>query len=78
MDQDAATERTGNPAVDSVLAEVESVGLLPVEEQVAVYERAHERLRRALDAVDADDSGSGGGDSGGGHSGPVRGHPEGA
>lgn len=54
MTEDAATERTGDPAVDAVLAEVESVGLLPVAEQVAVYERAHDRLRRALDATEKD------------------------
>lgn len=47
---DAASERTGVPAVDRVLAEVETVGELPVTERVAVFERAHEELRRALDA----------------------------
>ncbi|WP_110183538.1 hypothetical protein [Nocardioides solisilvae] len=46
----AASERVGVPAVDAVLAEVERVGELPVAEQVAVFERAHEQLRRALDA----------------------------
>ncbi len=46
----AGTERTGVPAVDQVLAEVESVSALPVAEHVAVFERAHEQLRRALDA----------------------------
>lgn len=46
----AGSERTGVPAVDRVLAEVESVTQLPVAERVAVFERAHEGLRRALDA----------------------------
>lgn len=46
----AASERTGVPAVDRVLAEVEGVGALPVAERVVVFERAHEELRRALDA----------------------------
>jgi hypothetical protein len=45
------TERTGVPAVDAVLADVEAAGALPVDEQVAVFERAHEQLRRALDAA---------------------------
>lgn len=46
----AASERTGLPEVDRVLGEIESVGELPVAERVEVFERAHERLRRALDA----------------------------
>lgn len=47
---DAASERTGVPEVDGVLAEIESVGELPVADRVQVFERAHDRLRRALDA----------------------------
>ena len=43
-------ERTGVPAVDRVLAMVESVGELPLAERVQVFERAHDELRRALDA----------------------------
>jgi hypothetical protein len=42
-------ERTGVPAVDAVLDEVDAAVALPVDEQVAVFERAHERLRSALD-----------------------------
>lgn len=53
----AATERTGVPAVDAVLEAVESVGTLPVEEHVRVYEMAHEQLRRALDATPGDPPG---------------------
>lgn len=48
--RDAVSERTGVPEVDGVLAEIESVGELPVADRVEVFERAHERLRRALEA----------------------------
>ena len=43
------TVRTGDAAVDGVLDEVERLDGLPVEEHVAVFERAHEDLRSALD-----------------------------
>lgn len=43
-------ERTGVPAVDRVLAEVERVGEYALSERVAIFERAHDDLRRALDA----------------------------
>lgn len=43
-------EPTGIEAVDRVLDEVSSVTEAPVSEHVAVFERAHEQLRRALDA----------------------------
>lgn len=46
----AAPERTGVPEVDAVLDEVEGLDGTPVDEHVAVFERAHEQLRRALDA----------------------------
>lgn len=46
----AASERTGVPTVDRVLAEVEAVGTLPIAERVRVFERVHEELRRSLDA----------------------------
>jgi hypothetical protein len=42
-------ERTGVPAVDAVLEAVEAAADLPVDQQVAVFEHAHEQLRRALD-----------------------------
>jgi hypothetical protein len=45
-----AAQRTGLPAVDAVLDAVDQAVGLPAEEQVAVFERAHEQLRRALDA----------------------------
>lgn len=41
--------RTGNEAVDGVLETLEHVSELPLGEQVAVFERAHEQLRAALD-----------------------------
>ena len=40
---------TGLAAVDDVLASVRELDGRPVEEHVAVFEQAHERLRRALD-----------------------------
>ena len=46
----AAPERTGVPAVDELLDEVAALADRPVSEHVAVFESAHERLRRALDA----------------------------
>ncbi len=48
MDQQSAT--TGIAAVDQVLAEVSAVGDRPVRDHVEVFERAHDQLRRALDA----------------------------
>lgn len=42
---------TGLPAVDDVLADLADLDRTPVSDHVAVFERAHERLRRALDAV---------------------------
>ena len=45
---------TGVAAVDQVLREVEAVHDLPLEEQLAAFERAHEALRLALDAPATD------------------------
>jgi hypothetical protein len=42
--------RTGNPEVDGVLDSMDGLDDLPVAEHVAVFERAHEVLRGALDA----------------------------
>ena len=49
----AATEpvRTGDLAVDTVLEELGELDGAPVDEHVAVFEEAHEQLRRALDAT---------------------------
>ena len=41
--------RTGVEEVDAVLESVEDLESRPVEEHVAVFENAHEQLRRALD-----------------------------
>lgn len=41
---------TGVAEVDAVLADVLALAGRPVEEHVAVFEDAHTRLRRALDA----------------------------
>jgi len=46
----AEPERTGVEEVDDVLASVEGLEETPVDEHVAVFENAHERLRGALDA----------------------------
>ena len=49
---------TGVPAVDRVLADVAAVSGTPVAGHVAVFEQAHDQLRRALDAQpDAQPSG---------------------
>ena len=47
---DQHPETTGIEAVDQVLADVAAVTDAPVSEHVAVFERAHDQLRRALDA----------------------------
>jgi hypothetical protein len=54
-------ESTGVESVDRVLAEVAALADAPVGEHVPVFERAHEQLRRALDATPgpADDRGQG-------------------
>ena len=49
----ASTHETlaaGDAAVDEVLASVAALDDRPVDEHVAVFEQAHDRLRRALDA----------------------------
>jgi len=47
---DGGTLRTGDPRVDRVLAAVDAAGERPLAEHVAVFEQAHDQLRRALDA----------------------------
>ena len=44
------TPTTGVPAVDEVVAEVDALDQRPLEEHLATFERAHERLRAALDS----------------------------
>lgn len=46
--------RTGVASVDAVLVEVAGLDGRPVDEHVAVFERAHEQLRQALDARPSD------------------------
>jgi len=43
-------QRTGVEEVDAVLASLQGLDDSPVEEHPAVFERAHERLRQALDS----------------------------
>ena len=42
--------RTGNEAVDGVLQSLDTLEQVPVDDHVAVFERAHEQLRAALDS----------------------------
>ena len=44
---------TGVAEVDEVLASLEQLDGLPVEEHVTVFEQAHDTLRRALDGARA-------------------------
>lgn len=50
----ADPERTGVEVVDDVLASMRGLDDSPVEEHPAVFERAHERLRQALDGPAGD------------------------
>ena len=50
LDTAADGGSTGVAAVDQVLADVAAVAGTPVAGHVAVFERAHDQLRRALDA----------------------------
>src|SRR5215213_3342878 len=45
---------TGHPAVDEVLRSLEDLEGRPVDEHVAVFEKAHEELRRALSSAGDD------------------------
>lgn len=47
---DQLSETTGVASVDQVLTEVAAVADRPVSDHVEVFERAHDQLRRALDA----------------------------
>jgi hypothetical protein len=46
---DGGPVRTGVAAVDEVLASVEALDTIPVEQHAAVFGAAHDALRRALD-----------------------------
>lgn len=45
----ASVPATADPAIDEALAAVEALEDRPTDEHLAVFERAHEQLRRALD-----------------------------
>lgn len=45
---------TGHPDVDGVLASLHGLDDLPVSEHVAVFEQAHESLRRTLAGASTD------------------------
>ncbi|WP_309648172.1 hypothetical protein [Nocardioides sp.] len=47
--------RTGEDRVDAVIASVEELADRPVDEHVAVFEQAHDELRRSLDGTPHDD-----------------------
>ena len=49
-DPGAGDGATGVSEVDAVLASLDGLAEQPVADHVAVFEQAHERLRRALDA----------------------------
>lgn len=42
---------TGNDGVDAVIASLDGLAGVPVDEHVAVFEQAHEQLRRTLSGV---------------------------
>lgn len=45
---------TGHPAVDEVLRSLSTLDDVPVDEHVAVFEQAHEELRRTLSGAGDD------------------------
>ena len=51
---DAST--TGVPAVDQVLADVDRLDDLPLDDHLGAFERAHDSLRSALDAQPDEDA----------------------
>jgi hypothetical protein len=51
---DAAAEATGHPAVDEVLRSLDVLEGRPADEHVAVFEDAHEKLRRTLSGAGDD------------------------
>lgn len=51
-----AVESTGHPAVDEVLRSLDQLDGRPVDEHVAVFEQAHDRLRQALSGATDDDA----------------------
>ena len=49
LSEESTEQSTGLPSVDTVVRSVEALGDQPVDQHVAVFESAHEQLRRALD-----------------------------
>jgi hypothetical protein len=47
----SAPATTGHPAVDEVLRSLDDLASRPVDEHVAAFEDAHEKLRRALSSA---------------------------
>ncbi|MET3963754.1 RecA/RadA recombinase [Marmoricola sp. OAE513] len=47
---------TGNEAVDEVIRSLESLDAVPVDEHVALFEKAHEQLRATLSGAGDDAS----------------------
>ena len=56
---DAEVEGTGNADVDAVVASLTALDDLPVADHVAVFEQAHETLRRTLAGAGREDPASG-------------------
>ena len=48
---DSTPAATGHPAVDEVLRSLDDLAGRPVDEHVAAFEDAHEKLRRALSSA---------------------------
>jgi hypothetical protein len=56
---ETASTQTGHAGVDAVIASLDDLDRAPVGDHVAVFEQAHDSLRRALnDAGDGAPSGS--------------------
>ena len=53
-----APTTTGVSAVDQVIADVDHLDEVPLDEHLEVFERAHESLRAALDDPAGDDPGA--------------------
>jgi hypothetical protein len=51
---DEGAIQTGHPAVDEVLRSLGALDGLPVDEHVAVFDEAHEQLRRTLSGAGDD------------------------
>jgi len=52
--EQTSEQSTGLASVDTVVRSVEALEDRPVDEHVAVFENAHEQLRRALDDAPAE------------------------